>query len=248
MDGTAFSHMAVAEVTHWWFVGRRAVIDSLLDGIDLPASGQILEAGCGTGGNLASLSRRGRIAAFEPHIDALALARAKHPEVEIREAALPHPLPYEPGSFDLVAALDVLEHVGNDVDAAQALVGLVRPGGWLLVTVPAHQALWGSHDRRLHHMRRYGRRQVLSLFATSEMELIRFTPFNLVLSPIAVVYRVAERALRIDLGNQERIPPAWLNALLARTFAFESVLLHLGVPLPFGLSYAAIFRRRRNGG
>lgn len=247
MDRTAFSHMAATEATHWWFVGRRAVIDVLLDGIDLPASGQILEAGCGTGGNLASLARRGQIAAFEPHIDALAFARAKHPEIEIREAALPHPLPYEPGSFDLVVALDVLEHVDNDVDAAQALVGLVRPGGWLLVTVPAHQALWGSHDRRLHHMRRYSRRQVLSLFASPELELVRFTPFNLILAPIAVAYRAAERVLGIDLGNQERLPPAVLNRLLARTFAFESAVLRKGLPIPFGLSYAALFRHRAAG-
>lgn len=243
MDHAAFSHMAATEATHWWFVGRRAVIDALLDGIDLPASGQILEAGCGTGGNLASLARRGRIAAFEPHIDALAFARERHPEVQIQEAALPYPLPYEPASFDLVAALDVLEHVDNDVDAARALVALVRPGGWLLVTVPAHQALWGSHDRRLHHMRRYGRRQVLALFDTPELELVRFTPFNLILSPIAMVYRVAERSLGVDLGNQERLPPRVLNELLARTFAFESALLRKGVPVPFGLSYAALLRR-----
>lgn len=236
--------MAATEATHWWFVGRRAVIDALLDGIDLPTSGQILEAGCGTGGNLASLSRRGQIAAFEPHIDALAFARAKHPEIEIREAALPHPLPYEPGSFDLVAALDVLEHVDSDVAAARALAGLVRPGGWLLVTVPAHQALWGSHDRRLHHMRRYGREQLLSLFGTPEIELVRFTPFNLILAPVAVVYRAAERAFGINLGNQERLPPAALNAVLARVFKLESVLLRKRVRVPFGLSYAAVFRRR----
>jgi SAM-dependent methyltransferase len=247
MDRTAFTQMAAAEATHWWFVGRRAVIDSLLDGIDLPASGRILEAGCGTGGNLASLSRRGQIAAFEPHIDALAFARAKHPDVDIREAALPHPLPYEAASFDLVAALDVLEHVEDDVEAARALIELVRPGGWLLVTVPAHQALWGSHDRRLHHMRRYGRRQVLALFDTPEMELVRFTPFNLILAPIAVAYRAAERVLGLDLGNQERLPPAMVNRILARTFRLESALLRRGLPVPTGLSYAAIFRRRATG-
>lgn len=243
MDRTAFTHMAATEATHWWFVGRRAVIDSLLDGISLPTSGQILEAGCGTGGNLASLSRRGKISAFEPHIDALAFAREKHPDIEIREAALPSPLPYASGSFDLVAALDVLEHVENDESAARALVDLIRPGGWLLVTVPAHQALWGSHDRRLHHMRRYGRRQLLSLFEHDQLELVRFTPFNLLLAPIAVAYRAAERLLGIDFGNQERLPPTALNVLLARTFGFESALLRRGTRVPFGLSYAALFRR-----
>ncbi len=244
MDSAAFAHMAATESTHWWFVGRRAVIDALLDGMELPTSGDILEAGCGTGGNLATLSRRGRIAAFEPHIDALAFARTRHPDADIREGSLPGAMPYEAASFDLVAALDVLEHVDSDVDSAQALVEMVRPGGWLLVTVPAHQALWGSHDRRLHHRRRYGRAQLLRLFESSDVDLIRVTPFNVILSPIALVYRVAERALGLDLGNQERIPWHPVNVALGALFHAESVLVRRGLPIPFGLSYAAIFRRR----
>ena len=245
MDRAAFTHMAATETTHWWFVGRRAVIDALLDGVDLPPSGAILEVGCGTGGNLASLARRGRIQAFDPHIDALAFARERHPGVEIRQGALPNELPYEKGAFDLVAALDVLEHVEDDQQSAEALVQLTSPGGWLLVTVPAHQALWGSHDRRLHHRRRYGRDQLLDLFAPLDIQLERLTPFNIVLSPLAAVYRVAERALGLDLGNQERTPPRALNGVLASAFSYEAALVRRRLPIPFGLSYAAIYRRPR---
>lgn len=244
MDKAAFTHMAATESTHWWFVGRRAVIDAILEGMALPASGEILEAGCGTGGNLATLARHGRIAAFEPHIDALSFARSRHPDIDIRQGALPGALPYDGASFDLVAALDVLEHVDVDKEAARALVELVRPGGWLLVTVPAHQALWGSHDRRLHHQRRYGRAQLLRLFQDSDVDLIRSTPFNFVLSPIALVYRVAERTLGLDLGNQERIPWGPINAVFGGLFRAESALIRRELPIPFGLSYAAIFRRR----
>jgi SAM-dependent methyltransferase len=236
--------MAATESKHWWFVGRRSAIDALLDGVDLPESGSILEAGCGTGGNLASLNRRGTIKAFDPHLDALAFARERHPEIDIRRGALPSELPYAGGSFDLVAALDVLEHVANDRESAEALVSLVRPGGWLVVTVPAHQALWGSHDRRLHHVRRYGRPQLLGLFESRDVELIRVTPFNMFLSPIAIIYRVLERILKLDLGNQERIPPAPVNRLLTTIFRMEGALIRRGITLPFGLSYAAIYRRR----
>ena len=243
MDRTAFTHMAAIEQNHWWFVGRRAAIEALIDGIQLPRSGKILEAGCGTGGNLASLARRGRIAAFEPHIDALAFARERHPDVEIRQGTLPGELPFEPDTFDFVAALDVLEHVQDDADAARALVTLVRPGGWLLVTVPAHQALWGSHDRRLHHYRRYGRAQLLDLFANTDVDLLRLTNFNVLLSPIAVVYRFAERTMGLDLGNQERVPPRPVNAALGAIFGAESFLIRHHLPIPFGLSYAAIFQR-----
>jgi SAM-dependent methyltransferase len=244
VDSTAFTHMAATEATHWWFVGRRAVINAVLDEIVLPPAGAILEAGCGTGGNLASLARRGEITAFEPAIDAIAFAQNRHPNVDIRQGALPADLPYDAGSFDLVAALDVLEHVREDAASAAALVDLVRPGGWLIVTVPAHQAFWGSHDRRLHHRRRYGQRQLLDLFAETDVELVRITPFNMVLAPIAMVYRMGERWLGLDLGNQERLLPFPVNALLGALFRLESLLIRSGFPLPFGLSYIAVFRRR----
>jgi hypothetical protein len=112
------------------------------------------------------------------------------------------------------------------------------------VTVPAHQALWGSHDRRLHHRRRYGKRQLLGLFADCDVDLVRTTPFNVVLSPIAIVYRVVERMLGLDLGNQERLLPRPVNAALGALFRLESLAVRRRVPIPFGLSYAAIYRRR----
>ena len=125
-----------------------------------------------------------------------------------------------------------------------ALVSLVRPGGWLIVTVPAHQALWGTHDRRLHHLRRYGRRQLLDLFAGCDVDLVRTTPFNIVLSPLAIIYRVGERTLGMDFGNQERNLLGPLNAALGALFRLESMLIRRGMPIPFGLSYVAVFRRR----
>lgn len=244
MDRAAFTHMAATESSHWWFVGRRAMIDALLRGMELPATGRILEAGCGTGGNIATLRRYGRVTAFEPHIDALGFARERHPDIDIRVGSLPADLPHEPGSFDLVAALDVLEHVHDDRGSARALADLVRPGGWLLVTVPAHQALWGSHDRRLHHVRRYGRTGLLDLFAGQDLELVRFTPFNMLLAPIAVLYRIVESVLHLDLGNQERVPPRLVNVALGWVFGLESWIVRAGGCLPYGISYAAVYRRR----
>ena len=171
-------------------------------------------------------------------------AQSRHPDVDIRQGALPSELPYDEASFDLVAALDVLEHVEDDGASAHALVSLVRPGGWLIVTVPAHQALWGTHDRRLHHLRRYGKRQLLDLFAGCDVDLVRTTPFNIVLSPLAIIYRVGERTLGMDFGNQERNLLGPLNSALGALFRLESMLIRRGIPIPFGLSYVAVFRRR----
>lgn len=243
MDRVAFDHMAANEDHHWWFVGRRAVITALIQGMGLPPDGDILEAGCGTGGNIATLQRFGQVAAFEPHLDALAYARQRHPDIDLREGRLPEALPHASRAYDLVAALDVLEHVDDDRSSALVLAAAVKPGGWLMVTVPAHQALWGSHDRRLHHLRRYGRRDLLALFDREELDLVRFTAFNSLLAPMAIAYRLAERISGLDLGNQERVPPPLLNTALGRLFTAESWIIARGMSIPAGISYAAIFRK-----
>ena len=75
MEADAYRLMASHEAVHWWFVGRRAVINGLLDRIGLPEDARVLEAGCGTGGNLYHLKRRGTVSAFEPHPDGIDIAR-----------------------------------------------------------------------------------------------------------------------------------------------------------------------------
>ena len=234
--------MAAHEGHHWWFVGRRAVVAALMTRLDLPPEPDIVEAGCGTGGNLQMLAARGTVSAFEPFDEAAAVARSRYPTLDVRHGELPDVLPFPEASYDLVAALDVLEHVRDDQRALEALVALARPGGWVIVTVPAHQALWGSHDRRLHHRRRYGRRQLEMLAESTGAEIVYVTAFNTFLAPIAMAYRLIERVVGRDLGNQERIPPRWINAALATAFALERHFVTRSA-LPAGLSYAAILRR-----
>jgi SAM-dependent methyltransferase len=242
MERAAYALMAAHEDRHWWFVGRRAVIGALLDRIDLPERPRILEAGCGSGGNLGLLAERGQVSAFEPFGEAAGSARDRHPGADVRYGRLPDEVPFAEDTFDLVAALDVLEHVDDDLGSLAALVRLVKPGGSIIVTVPAHQRLWGSHDRRLHHMRRYGRAQLREIARASGAEIVFETAFNTILAPIAVAYRLVENATGLGLGNQERLPSAPVNRLLGGLFALEGRIV--GRPgLPFGLSYGFILRR-----
>jgi SAM-dependent methyltransferase len=243
MDADAFRLMASHEDHHWWFVGRRAVIDAILDRATLPPGASVLEAGCGTGGNLYLLERRGRVAAFEPSFEARELASEKHGRgVEVRSGELPHDLPFETEAFDLVVALDVLEHIRPDGDALAALVSLARPGGWILVTVPAHPVLWGAHDRRLHHVRRYRRSGLRRICDASGAQVVFTTAFNSILAPLAVTLRLAERVLPISFGNQERMPPRAINRILAAAFSLEGTIVRR-TGLRFGLSYAVLLRR-----
>lgn len=243
MDPTAYQMMANHEGRHWWFVGRRAVIAGLLDRIALPANARIVEAGCGTGGNLSYFQGIGNVAAFEPHAPAVEIARDRHPAVRVEDGALPGRVPFPDDSFDLVAALDVLEHVDDDVAALAALVRLGKPGAYIIITVPTHPFLWGRHDIRLHHVRRYGVRELRDLCCHGDTELMYFGPFNTLLAPVALIARIAEKFLPLDFGNQERLPPAPINAGLAAIFALEGRLVRR-LRLPFGISHAVILRRR----
>ena len=242
MEADAYSLMASHEGDHWWFVGRRAVIDGLIDRIVLPPQALVLEAGCGTGGNLYLLQARGSVSAFEPHEAAVATARNRHPDVVIEAGELPGRLPFEEASFDLVAALDVLEHVDDDRGAIEALVRQAKPGGFVIVSVPMHPFLWGSHDRRLHHKRRYGVAQLRRLIDIPGTKVEYFGAYNTLLAPLALVIRLAERASGIGLGNQERRPPSPMNAVLSAIFAAERHLIRR-MEVPVGLSHAVILRR-----
>lgn len=243
MNPEAFRLMASHEERHWWFAGRRAVISAILQRAELGAHPRILEAGCGTGGNVALLASHGYLEALEPDGTARAIARARFPDLQVHEGSLPwaHSLPRS--TFDLVLALDVIEHVKNDRASIRALVELARPGGWIVVTVPAHPILFGSHDIRLAHIRRYTKRRLAALCRKSGADIEFFTAFNTLLAPIAVTYRLLERLSSAALPNQERLPPAPVNSLLARSFAAEAhIVAHR--PLPFGLSFGVLLRRR----
>lgn len=242
MNAAAFELMASHEAEHWWFVGRRAVIDALLDRLDLPPGAAILEAGCGTGGNLSSLERRGTVAAFEPSPDGAGIARSRHPAMTVESGELPDQLPFAVGTFDLVAALDILEHIEDDAGALGALVRLAKPGGYVLLTVPTHPFIWGSHDRRLSHVRRYAVKELLELCRNQNADIVYEGAFNTLLAPIAFAARLAEKFLGFDIGNQERFPARPINRALAGLFTLERGLVRR-TRLPIGLSHAVILRR-----
>ena len=233
--------MAAPEDTHWWFGGRRAVIRRLLQTLSLPDDARILEAGCGTGGNLYLLSEHGEVIGFDPNQLARDLAQQKARHIRVLAGSLPDRPDAVDGVFDLVVALDVLEHIDEDRAAMATILDLVRPGGTALVTVPAVKRLWGNHDLRLGHVRRYDQRDLVRLVDPSAGRITFVGHFNVLLLPLATTFRLLERVLRRDLGNQERMPARPVNAALAAVFSLERFIVTLG--LPIGLSLAMIVER-----
>src|SRR5439155_11896795 len=154
MDAALYPQIAAVEDRHWWFAGRRAICERMLDHINLPFGALILEAGCGTGGNFPMLARRGQLYAMDQDESALAFA-ASRGLARLARGCLPGEFPFAEQRFDLVVMTDVLEHLDDDIGSLKAVRIAIKPCGWLLITVPALSWLWSEHDATHHHRRRY---------------------------------------------------------------------------------------------
>jgi SAM-dependent methyltransferase len=230
------------EETHWWYRGRRRMIQALLDTTPLPGRCRILDAGCGSGRNMELLARFGAVTGLEPAERSAATARARDAG-DVVQGSLEGRLPFDDGAFDLVACLDVLEHVEDDQAALRELRRVTVDGGRLLVTVPAYRLLWGSHDELAGHFRRYTRASLLSAARGAGWRATRVTGFNATLLPAIAVSRTADRLLgatsdaRSDLGRTPRA----IGAPLERILAAEARLIGRQRSLPFGVSLVALF-------
>jgi SAM-dependent methyltransferase len=226
---------------HWWYRGRRRIIRAELDRLPIPQGARILDAGCGSGRTLQELIDYGSVSGLELNPDAAQVARDRQlGDVEIGRL---EELPWEADSFDLITCLDVLEHLENDRDALAELRRVSRPGGWMLATVPAYQALWSSHDTANHHFRRYERATLRAAVSESGWQLQRLTSFNTLLFPPAAAVRLAQRRFKRN-GETEhfdlQLSPDWLNNVLERPLKLEANWLSKGRSLPAGLSLLAI--------
>jgi SAM-dependent methyltransferase len=231
-----------AEDRHWWYRGRRKVIERVVEDLRLPARARILDAGCGSGRNMVELARHGTVTGVELADASVSLARERGAGEVIAGSVLE--MPFEAGSFDLAASLDVIEHLEDDLTALRELRRVVAPGGSLLVTVPAYQWLWSGHDEINHHFRRYTRRSLQRAGEEAGWQQVRTTYFNSLLLPAAILLRVLDRFSRkttessLDLW----VPPQPLNWLLERPLQLESALIGRGGRIPAGLSLLAVFR------
>jgi SAM-dependent methyltransferase len=233
--------MLALDERHWWYRGRRAVLNAVLDGLDLPPGASLLDAGCGSGRTLDELARRGHARGIELNPEGLAAARARGYDVlEAPVEAIPH----EDGSFDLVTCLDVIEHTDDDVATLHELARVTKPGGRLIVTVPAHPRLWSRHDEVNGHRRRYTSQSFGTAAAKGGWSLKRQTGFNVAYLPLAALVRIGRRRQATDnAGSELNLTPPRLNPALELPLRAEAALIRRGYDLPPGLSLLAVLRK-----
>jgi SAM-dependent methyltransferase len=228
---------------HWWFRGRQEVLGAVLRReLGGPAARLLVSVGCGPAEGLAWLAPHagpgGRVVGVDADPSHAREVAAAHLVVGRIQAP-----PLRPGVADVVLALDVLEHVADDAAALRAAAALLRPGGLLLVTVPAFGLLWGQQDAVSHHLRRYTRTGLARVFQAAGLPRPRLSYFNTLLFPPVAAIRVLRRLLPATTARSdfEDNRPGLVNDLLLRLFAAERHLLPR-VALPFGVSLLATLR------
>jgi SAM-dependent methyltransferase len=238
MERIVYDRMAELDERHWWYRARREILaDLIARRIKLPPHPRILEIGCGTGHNLMMLQRFGRVDGIEidPAARAIASRRLGH---AIQEAPLPALTGIEKRAYDMVAILDVLEHVEEDREALVSIAERLKPGGRILITVPAHPWMWSAHDEVNHHKRRYTRKSLRAVVEAAGLKLEMMSWFNSLLFPLAATARAIGR-ITGKSDSDDAMPPAAINRLLEGLFGIERYALGR-LPFPPGVSLVAI--------
>lgn len=238
--------MYEAEESQWWYTGMRALSRALLEAPlrSLASPGArvaILDAGCGTGGNLAHLGRWGRAVGIDLSTDALDHCRERG--VAAARAALLS-LPFKDGSFDAVTSFDVVYHawVTDDRAALREMARVLRRGGLILVRVPALRILWGGHDIEVQSRHRYTRRELRALLEETGLEVLRITYGNFFLFPLLLLRRTLDRATG-RVGSDVGFLPPPLEWAFRRLLELEAALVRRGWSLPVGASVMALGRK-----
>ena len=235
------------EQSHWWHIGRRKIIDGFVEDICRRVTDRrprILDVGCGTGANLLMLSKYGDAEGVDISEDALAFCRDRGLD-KVRLGA-GEELPYEDGTFDLVTALDVVEHMDNDLAGLQEMRRVLRPGGRVLLFVPTFMFLWGLQDDVSHHRRRYRLSQLRRVLEQAGFEVERTTYANITFFLPILLIRQLMRLTGIKAESENNINVSAFNGVLGKLFGAESVILRY-MNFPFGVSGLCVARVKSHG-
>lgn len=229
------------EDKRWWSVARRSIIEKVLKCLKLNNGIDIMELGCGSGGNLELLSRFGNVFAMDS--DSLALKLAKTRKVGIiKKGTLPDDIPFGSKQFEIITLLDVLEHIDNELSALLRIKKRLKQNGRVIITVPAYNFLWSRIDIDSGHKRRYVKHTLNRLIRKAGYVIEYSTYLNTFLFPIIVMIRIINsmrgKQDHLDLKEHSRL----LNSLLTKIFSLEKKIIPT-FNMPFGVSILTIARK-----
>jgi len=259
MQQHTYAIMDEVEGSHWWFVGRRAILETFLRQIverseprlmaasadDGPAEAEtqnalrILDIGCGTGANLEMLSQFGEAEGVDVSDDALAFCERKGLRVQ---KGLAEKLPFAGEAFDITTALDVVEHLDNDVAGLKEMFRVTKSGGYSLIFVPAFMWLWGVQDDISNHRIRYTKKQIVERLRKAGYRIERATYANWTFFAPILTGRTLMRLTGIKPESENNVNVSALNGIFGRLFSSERFWLK-NFDFPFGVSIVVVARK-----
>ena len=245
MQEHTYSIMNNVEDSHWWFVGRRAILESFLEEIasELKVNDnqlRVLDVGCGTGANLEMLKSFGEAEGVDVSDDALEFCRKKNLKVH---KGLAEELPFENESFDVVTALDVVEHLDDDVAGLKEMFRVLKKGGKTLIFVPAFMWLWGVQDDISNHRIRYTKKQITERLEKAGFEIERATYANITFFAPILAGRTLMKLTGLKPESENNINVSALNGIFGKIFSAESIWLKK-FGFPFGVSIVVSAKKR----
>jgi len=245
MNTSEYSKMYDLEHRYWWFIGRRKLVKWLLGKHNPNGRESLLfDLGCGTGFNLSSFV--GEFKCIGSDISAQALEFCSERNLQGLFSCQAESVALKSESVDLVTALDVLEHVREDIKALKEINRILKPGGKLIAIVPAYSFLWSEHDEALHHYRRYVAREMRAKLTACGFDIERSSYFIAALFFPILFFRLWQGLFRtsIEASVSYRLPPVWINLTLVLLLDLEKHLLNY-LNLPFGVSLIVVGRKQR---
>jgi SAM-dependent methyltransferase len=237
MQQHTYAIMNRVEDSHWWFVGRRAILEEFLKQIIRASESKIqnpkiLDVGCGTGANLEMLGKFGESEGVDVSDEALEFCRTKGLKVH---KGLAEKLPFADESFDIVTALDVVEHLDDDVAGLKEMHRVLKTGGSALVFVPAFMWLWGVQDDISNHRIRYTKKQIVERLEKAGFTIERATYANWTFFAPILAGRTLMKITGIKPESENNVNVSALNGFFGKIFSAERFWLK-NFDFPFGVS------------
>lgn len=236
MNENEYQQLELLEKTYWWHIGRKDIIKKQLHKyFGNNRRIKILNIGCGTGGIIGLLEEFGEVKNIDVSKTAVDIAKRNgYKNVFIYDGKN---IPFKKHYFDIIIALDVLEHIEDDLSALKLWKKYLKPGGYLLLTVPAYQWLWSEHDEALHHYRRYLASDLHRTLNLVGFKAIKRTYAIILFFPVIVGYRLIKSVFPGEEGGNTSyvILPNLLNSILISILRLEARML-IYLSMPFGTS------------
>jgi SAM-dependent methyltransferase len=246
METDVYEELFRFEEDDWWHKARRELLLQIVSAIYQAKNSKplkILDLGCGAGLNLKKMEKYGYPVGLDYYKNALIFSKSRGISNLVRASG--DKLPFKEGMFDVVCALDVLEHIEDDIAVMKDLCRIMVPTGYFILTVPAFQALWSMHDVAAHHMRRYSRLELLEKLEKCGFEVSKCTYWNFHLFPLVWMVRLFRKNHGAEAKSDIMKLPWCINCALLCLLRIENKAIGMNISFPFGVSILCICRKNR---